>query len=151
MNTKKRTLAAAVVALLLLVTQLCACAPKSDEELIRDRIDSFMSDYNDGDLDEALENLTTKTKTATQAILSMAESFGSMLGMEISLSDMFTLGIAITGDDTLKVTIDSVTIEDETNATADGKLSLGGIEEYDIRFVMLKEDGDWYIDNMVQE
>ena len=154
MNIRKRTLLAAV-AVLLLLTQLCACSSKSDEELIRDRIENFMSDYNDGDLDAALENLTPKTRNATQAILNMAESLGGLFGLDgISLSDMFSLGLAFSDDEMLKVTVQSVTIQDEENATAETELSLNspvGDAAYSIRFVMQKKDGDWYIDNLLQQ
>lgn len=148
---------ALALALFTVLALFCGCSAKSDEELIKDRINSFMKAYNSGDMDGVSESLSSKTRAATKAIFSMAEAMGGMLGMDgVSLSDLFSLGVAIAGDDVLDVSIGNIDITDEENATVETTLSLsyGDLVEktdYSISFVMVKEDDDWFIDNMIQK
>ncbi len=154
----KTRITALALALLTVLALLCSCAAeKSDEELIRDRIDSFMKAYNSGDMDGVFESLDTKTRNATKAIFSMAEAMGGMLGMDgVSLSDLFSLSVAVAGDDVLDVTVSNINITDGENATVETTLSLGygdlvSETDYSITFAMVKEDGDWFISNMIEK
>ena len=64
----------------------------TDEELIRERVETFISAYNEGDMDTVLECLDAKSRNAMEAMLKLLGGIaGSYTGFEIDLKDLFSL------------------------------------------------------------
>ena len=142
-------------ALFLVIISVFCCffsgCKKSDEELIEARIEAFVDAYNDGDMDALLECMDRKSRKQLQATMNILGALsGALLGVDISLSDLFSLGISMTDEDWLTVTISNITVDGD-EAVVNGKMSLnnGHFTENDsVTFFMLKEDSDWYVQDM---
>lgn len=121
---------------------------KSDEELIKERVEKFTDAYNSGNFEEAVESMDAKTRNTAKAVMNIGEGlFGGYTGYNIQGSDLFTLGVAISGDDELlKIQLANLSVEG-ASAMATGVLSYGAVQiEADFSFI--KEGRDWYIKNI---
>jgi hypothetical protein len=147
-------------------TLLAGCGliePVTDEDLIRERIDTFCTCYNNGDLDGAIDCLCAKSRNTAKASLKLAEGIGkALLGdldlpdLGLSMSDMFGLGVGVMGeDDLLVIRITEIRISGDT-AVVTGVLDMNydfevgedhvkGPTGESVTIQMVKEDGDWYI------
>ncbi len=123
--------------------------PASDKEQIQTRIEQFVFAYNSGDFDQVTACMTAKTRNAFQALLSLLGGIaGSYTGIEVDLSDLFSLGIATESGDFMGLQISDIQINGNT-AVATTKMNLvGGMENQTIYFEMVYEQGGWYIDDM---
>lgn len=131
----------------------------TDEELIEVRIDSFVTAYNNGDINAVLECFDTKTRNTYKLAMSFTENIGGAflkditgLGIDVSLSDLFGFSVGIiSDDDLLSAEISNINISDEENAAVDVTLSYKDMQSElseDCTFIMLKEDGDWFIKDL---
>ena len=131
------------------LSSLTGCALfKSDKEKIEDRIESFISAYNSGDLGDALDCLDAKTKNAFKSSMALTEALSGMSGF--SISDLFSIGIGISEGDTLTVDIVDIEIEDEramVDVIVSYKDSAKELKEEKAFFTMVKEKQEWYIKN----
>ncbi len=125
---------------------------KSDEELIEDRISTFLSAYNAGDMEGVLECLDEKTRNMYQGMMNIAQGLG---GKGFGVSDLFAVGVGVTSDgDLLSVDILDIQFESEEKATVLTVLTYRDkYQEASDRtvFTMIKEDGDWFIADMEDE
>ena len=140
---------------ILLLTCLSACKKEkqpTNEELIENRITSFVTAYNDGDMEVVLECLDAKTRNAFQAMLNILGGLaGSAAGFNIDLSDLFSLGVSTTSGDFMELDITDITVIDGANATATTTMDLTGAGTQTIYFVMVYENEGWYIHDMTDE
>lgn len=143
-----------MLTLMLLIFQLFACDfQKSDESMIEARIDEFTTAYNSGDWDGVMKCLDSKTRNTCESLINLSESIGgAAFGVNIKLSDLFSIGVGlIPEDEILRISIVEVIIENEESATVDANLqfndSISDTEET-VTISMVKENGDWYIKNM---
>ena len=95
-----RRVVAVALAVLMLLTAMTACARKSDEQLIRERIESFVVAFNAADFEALAECLDTRNRNTLQSVFSVADSVGGALfknitgvGLDISLNDIFGLAM----------------------------------------------------------
>lgn len=154
----------AVVMTCMLVVSLGGCAfiaeflksletePKTDEQLIEERIERFAEVYNNGDYDGVLECLDTKTRNTVSAMMNVGAAILGEFGfdMGISLSDLFSLGVGLIGDDEiLTFDIHSIDVQSANLAVVEVtmKSAVGNLSEAAV-FTMRKEDDDWYIRNL---
>ena len=151
MKKKYRIISLGLV-LCLLALSLCGCqlfAPKSDEELIRERVKDFETALNTGDIDEALECLDAKSRNAYNAAFNIGESIlGYFIGFNIDMSDMFALAIGLNGGDMYSMKVYKVSITSDTTATVYLTATIqmyGEMETEDTTLDMVKEKGGWYI------
>ena len=144
-----KKLLALLLAVLLLIFSFSACVQKSDEEMIRDRIEAFLKAYNTGDSEGVLECLDAKTRNTFAALSQLSISFGGgMFSGSLSLKDMF--GIRIDEEELLSVDIVKINISSETAATVDVQMSYKNSYQNhseEAFFTMVKEDGNWFIKN----
>ncbi len=130
---------------------LFACGkPKSDEEMITERIDSFVNAYNTGDLDAVLDCMDAKTRNSFKGQFELAENLGSdLLGYSFDVYSMFGVGIGMTSeDDALEVSNLNIDMKGEEKATVEVDMSIQGVDggfSDKGYFTMLKENDDWYI------
>ena len=124
---------------------------KTDEEQIKDRIDSFLTAYNTGDGKGVLDCLDAKTRNKFEAAINITESIVGTFtkGCDISIYDLFAVGTGVLTDgELLSVEIQQITLTDEENATVDitmtYKDNLSEITD-DAVFVMVKENDGWYV------
>ena len=148
----------------LLLTFLVACktgdsnTPTTDntvtptnEELIEERIKTFLTAYNTGDMDAVLKCLDAKTRNAFQAMLNLLGGIaGSYAGFDIDLSDLFSLGVNTTSGDFMGLEITSIDIINETTAVATTNMELSGTS-MTIYFDMVYENDGWYISDMTDQ
>ena len=127
---------------------------KSDEELVRERIDTFVTTYNDGDFDGVLECFDTKTRKTLEATFNlMGGLIGGLTGFSFDLSDFFTLGVAMMDGDVLAIEVSEVSINGEQAvATAQlGFVDIGKESIEDVYITLVKENGDWFIQDMQED
>ena len=131
---------------------------KTDEEIIIERIESFEESYNNGDLEGFVENFSAKERRRLQAELSIANTLlGSLLGFQLDLSDLFSLGIGMQDADWLDVEVQEVKIkEDSALVKTNWKYveeTFGGtsLQECEMYFSMSKEDSDWFVKDITED
>lgn len=161
----KKTISILLI-LALTCTLLAGCGliePVTDEDLIRERIDTFCKCYNNGDLDGAVDCLCAKTRNTAKGALKLAEGLGGALFGELglpdlglSMSDLFGLGVGVMGeDDLLNIRITNIKITGDT-AVVTGVMDMNydldvgdehvkGPTNEAVTIKLVKEDGDWYI------
>ncbi len=147
-----------LLALVMMLTCFVSCknngdenktTPPTNEELITGRIETFLTAYNDGDMEVVLECLDAKTRNAFQAMLNILGGLaGSAAGFNIDLSDLFSLGVSTTSGDFMELEITDITVIDSANATATTKMFLTGAGTQIIYFEMVYENNGWYIHDM---
>lgn len=133
--------------------------PKSDEDLIYERIDSFLYDYNSGDMDALMDNFDSKMRNMTEGILGIGGSIlGEITGFDMDIGDMFGLSMGILGGEGDVLTardIDIVELEDDRAEVYLELVFDAGIDELDaasqpLVFIMTKEGSDWFISGMIE-
>lgn len=151
---KRMRLILSVILALSLIVCLCGGCDyfKSDEQLIRERIDDFKFAINAGDMEGAFECLDAKSRSTYEAMLNIGEGLiGGLVGFDISTSDLFALAMGTSSGDILSMEIQSIEITSETTATvtmsmtmSDDRMDLDeSVESAPLE--MVKEKGDWYI------
>ena len=144
----KIALLATIVVLLVLLFLMCFLNP-SDEKIIEDRIETFLTAYNQGDLDTVLDCFDTKSRNTLKPMLNLFGGFvGSLAGFSINISDLFSLGVNIRNEDCMYIKITDVEISNDKTALVTAVFSLEGDEARTIYFDMLYEKDGWYIKNM---
>ena len=139
---------------ILIVSNATACGMlKSDEELITERVDMFVFSYNKGDIDNAIECLDAKSRKIINATLNIGEGlFSGLTGFDISVEDLFALGVGFMTDDPLSMQILDIEFTSENTATVELGMTIKEVELGEEQSVddailyMVKEKGDWYID-----
>lgn len=134
---------AAVVSFLIFGTNLF----KSDETLIRERIQAYEDACNDGDYEAMLDCMDSETKAMMEGTMSIMDGlFSEGTGMDFGMSDMF--GLAGSMGDFFTVEITSIEIEGEyATVTVIMSADMYGYSESteEAELPMVKEKGDWYI------
>lgn len=147
-----------LLALVMMLTCFVSCknngeenktTPPTNEELIIERIETFLTAYNDGDMEVVLECLDAKTRNAFQAMLNILGGLaGNAAGFNIDLSDLFSLGVSTTSGDFMQLEVTDITVINSANATATTKMFLTGAGTQIIYFEMVYEHNGWYIHDM---
>ena len=137
---------AAVVSFLIFGTNLF----KSDETLIRERIQAYEDACNDGDFEAMLDCMDSETKTLMEGTMGLMDGiFSEGAGMDFGMSDMF--GLAGAMGDFFTVEITNIEIEGEyATVTVIMSADMYGYSEEteEAALPMVKEGGDWYIGGM---
>lgn len=125
---------------------------KSDEELIQSRIDQFLYAFNSGDTEGILECMDQKTRNGLQASVNMANALVGKTGFKLDFSDLFSMGVwQMSEGDVLEISDMIIEITGEDQARVDVTLSyedkMSEMED-EAFFTMVKEDGDWFIENL---
>lgn len=69
-----------------------------------------------------------------------------VVGFDIDLSDLFSLGIS-TAD--MDLTINNIDVEDNSNATVAATMHLNGVKQK-INFIMVYEVDGWFIHDIIE-
>lgn len=153
---KHRRFLAVIMMLLLCFSLLSACTfQKSDEELIESRIDQFLKAYNAGDMEAILDCLDTKTKNTYEAAMNIGNILIGKTGFDINLSDLFSISVGTMSEgDILTISDTTINISDDTKATV--YVTLGYKDKMNDTqekafFTMIKEDNDWFINDLESE
>lgn len=162
MKNIKTRLLCLVLALVMLLSCLVACdlgeaTKPSDETLIKKRITSFVSAYNDGDLEAVIACLDRGTRTELEAWINILKGVtGKLVGISFNLSDLFAIGAGLSGsmsgdDEILKVQIREIKIAQDGTAEANAILK-SGKETLAVCFQMeySEEEEGWFIHDMVE-
>lgn len=128
---------------------------KTDEEIIEERINTFLSAYNSGDYEETLDCLSPKMKNTMKGMTGLGETLlGGITGFNFNMSDLFGLGSGILSQgDVLTISNAKLNFESETKATVECSLTfnndlLGNKITQKSSFIMSKENNDWFIENI---
>lgn len=124
---------------------------KSDSEMIEDRIDTFLSAYNSGDLNAVFECFDAKTRNTYKAILGMGNSLAGMAGFGIDIYDLWAFSVGTMSDgEMLAIDIDDIEFVDETHALVYAEMryksAVNGYSE-SVEISVSKEDGDWFVND----
>lgn len=123
-----------------------------NEELITERIEVFLTAYNIEDMEVVLECLDSKTRNDFQVMLNLVGGLtGGSTGIDIDLSDLFSLGVSTESGSVTKLEITDITVRDSANATATTMMDFVGAEEQTIYFEMVYENDGWYIHDMTDQ
>lgn len=137
---------AAVVTFLIFGTNLF----KSDETLIRERIQAYEDACNDGDFEAMLDCMDSETKALMEGTMGFMDGlFQEGSGMDFGMSDMF--GLAGAMGDFFTVEITNIEIEGKyATVTVIMSADMYGYSEEteEADLPMVKEGGDWYIGGM---
>ena len=151
-----------IVALLLLMGLLtgfmCSCdnsglfgflKPPNDEEMIEERINTFVTAYNNGDIEEVKGSLTKKTRNQLDAILNLIGVFAKV-DVSTLFSSLFTLGAGMSEGDSIRIEILDISIENGEKAIVETNFAVPGAnQEAELTYIILiKEDGDWFISDI---
>ena len=152
MNTKSKGILSALLVILCAFSLVsCLLPQKSDEELIEERLNTFVDSFNSGDMDAVIGCFDKKSRNILQSAVNVGGSLlGKGLGFGVNMSDLFGLGIASAqpNGDVLSVTDRSIHVQSDTEATVDVTWTERyGKEETSApaQFIMVKEGKDWYI------
>lgn len=154
-----------VLVLVICLTTLTGCFDfRTDEEKITDRVNDFITAYNTGDMEEVIACFDATSRNMLEAMMGIGEGlFSEFAGVDISMSDMFALGVGFMSEDPLSMVINDITITSDTTAlvTIDATITISsefvdqdvfeseGIpteQSETLTLPMVKEDDDWYID-----
>ena len=130
---------------------------KSDEELIRDRIEEFVSSYNNGDFDAVVECLATKQRNQIKGQTKLLEGLGLGFGYggfslsgKIDYGSLFSMGVGNFDGDFMEIELQDLDIYDDNKANVYVTMTMLNKEE-PAKFSMVKEKGDWYIADMEED
>ncbi len=137
--------------LLVLYCFISCGAKKSDNELIEERVETFLTAYNAGDMDTVLECLDAKKRNALEAMLNIFGGLaGSYAGFDISMKDLFSLGVNVSEDDVMELEITDIKISSKKKAIAKAEMELYGKSEV-VYVVLVYEENDWYISDITDK
>lgn len=138
-----------VLLLCLFVLILQGCDFKSDEQMIRDRVSTFLRAYNSGDIEAAIDCMAAKTRSAYRSALNIGNALIGLTGFDIGVGDLFGLSTAMLSEgETLHLDVLDITITSDTTATVKADMRYQCYDEYTEEIVYLafvKEYDDWYI------
>ncbi|MBQ8146561.1 MAG: hypothetical protein IJ039_07230 [Clostridia bacterium] len=124
----------------------------TDEELITRRVNTFLTAYNDGDMDAVFDCLDAKTGNKFKALFNVVGGIaGGLLGIDIDLTDLFSLGVGVVDGDYMRLQINDINIVDESNAIVTATMDLQHSQTATIYFIMVYEKDDWYIHDMTDK
>lgn len=127
---------------------------KSDEQLIRERIQAYEDACNNGDYEGMLDCMDGATRSLMESSMGILDGiFSEGTGLDFGMTDLF--GFAGLMGDYCNIQITNITIDGD-HATVDIIMSMDvyGMEQQstEAQLPMVKENGDWYIggiDNML--
>lgn len=135
--------------ILIIISMVCGCALKSDEELIEERMNTFIKAYNAGDIDAVLECVDAKTRNTYKAVMNIGNSLIGLSGFQVSISDIFSLGVGIMSDgDILRCDNMDISLDSDRTATVRATIHYQDYEgSYSdtVNFTLVKENGQWYL------
>jgi len=147
-------IAAGVIILIVIIASLLGSGDggftpqKTDEELIRERVDTFLTAYNDGDMEEVLNCLDAKTKNTFNALLNvMGGLAGGLTGFNFDLRDLFSLGVAVMDGYSLRFDISGVEING-SKAVATATMNTSPTELSTVYISLIYENDAWYIQDI---
>lgn len=141
--------AALVTVVILVVVILNATnAFKSDEDLIRERIEALETAYNNTDWDGVMDCMDESTRAMMDMVMGFADGLLSdSIGFDIAMSDMFAMsGLALDGDYCQIEVLDIQINGDTAMVTVRMSMEMYGYSDaQEAALPMVKEGGDWYI------
>lgn len=151
MKTTRIRLAALLLAAVTLLSLLSGCdlfQKKSDEELIRDRINTFVEDYNNGDWDGVLDSMTASKRNTLKAMFNVVMRF--MPDYLPSMDELFSLSIAGMSSN-IRAEIQELRKVSDTAAEVDVIFTYSDTrtsKTSPVRFYLKKEKRNWFIDDL---
>ena len=128
-----------------------AQAPKSDEEQIQATLDKFVEEYNAGDFEGVLSCMEPVYANVLSVLFEMLGGYaGGKLGVDINMSDLFGLGVAMQGGDFIALTTQEIAISGY-HASVTTKMKLAPAVEETMYFLFIKEGQDWLIQGITDE
>lgn len=126
--------------------------PPTNQELIEQRVELFLTSYNDGDFETVLSCFDVKSRNTLRALFNVLGGVtGSLTGISLDFSDLFGLGVSTTDEDFMKLEIVSIGMIDSKNAIVSTKMNMPGAGTHTIYFEMVYENDGWYISNMTDK
>lgn len=128
------------------IVATCLFFFKSDEQKIRDRIDTFATACSESDIEGMINCFDSRTRKTYETMMSFTEGLmGGLTGFDLPLGDMVELfGMESGGQFEMKIEVHSVEINGDS-AEVEVTMDDGSTTESDV-IVMCKEDDDWYLD-----
>lgn len=153
MKLKRFFSLALVLAIFLLCLASCNLLKETekltDEELITRRIEAFSEAYNNGDMEAVFDCLDTKTGKKFKAIFNIVGGIaGSLIGFDIDLTELFSIGVGVVDGDYIKLQIKDINVVDDKNAVVTTVMDMQHSQTMTIYFIMVYEKDDWYIHDM---
>ncbi len=148
----KRVLALFLIAVFFSL-MLCACDfldlfAESDETKIENRIQTFVSDYNSGDVEAVMASMTKRTRRILESTFGI---LGSISGYDVKELFVygFSLGVLTSEGDYLFLEIVDIEVsEDSKKADANVVIKMDGSDTGAAVFKMKYENDGWYIDDI---
>lgn len=149
----------------LLIFSFVACQKKdtrTDEQKIRDRINTFVEEYNSGNVEEMFSCMDKRQRKLFETIYSIVGGLFKLIpyvGNTIDFADIYSLSFTVTDGEILELEIIEIIMVDEENATVVAKMGYnigyGGFtavdETAEVYLPMVKENDDWYIHDLTDD
>ena len=121
---------------------------KSDETLIRERIQLLEDALNQGDWDGIMDCLDRSGRAAMELTISFSDTlFSEFTGFELNLRDLLALGGIFMEGDEFHLKVTDIRIDGDratvTVVMSTDMYDLSQSEQYQIP--MIKENGNWYV------
>lgn len=144
----KRIIAVTVMACMIL-TMLAGCQLRSDEALIRDRMEEFRDAYNSGDMEALLDCFDRRTRNTYRSALNVGNALIGLTGFSVGIEDLFSLGVGVMAEgDVMAFGEMEIELLSDTKAQVTVELTYQDVEysdTYTATFKLVKEDNDWFI------
>ena len=125
--------------------------PPTNDEMIKSRISAFTTAYGNGSWEQTMASLSTRTRATLDAMMDILGGIGGgILGIDIDLRDLFTISINVTGTQFAELNITKIDYTTDSDAVVTTESDVYGNTVL-FYFVMVKEGGSWYIDNMTDK
>ena len=121
---------------------------KSDEELIRERVEEFETAYNNTDWDAMMDCMDESTRAMMEMVMGFADSIMSeAIGFDMAMSDMFAMrGLMLEGEFCEMEVVDIQINGDTARVTVRMTVDMYGYSDSEeMMLPMVKEGNDWYI------
>jgi hypothetical protein len=134
---------AVITVLVIAATAMYFIFYKSDEDRIKDRLNTFAAAYNEGDFNKLTDCFDPKTKTTLKSVAGIGSK---LLGLDVE--DLFGLvmgvGPSLTSKDTtIYITVHNINFTSDTTAKVDITFHFGE-EKDDLTLEMMKSGGKWF-------
>ena len=126
---------------------------KSDETLIRERIQALEDAYNQADMDGVMDCFDESTRAAAEMMMGAADGiFSNATGLDLGLGDLAQAGGVLLDGHNFKIHIDGIKQDGDTaivTITLEVNL-LGFSNSEQTQLPMIKVKGDWFIGGILE-
>ncbi len=127
--------------------------PKTDEEKMQATLEKFEKEYNDGNFEGVLECMEPKMRNTMRALFNTLVGIaGGKLGVDVTFTDLFSLGVGMEEDDFIEFDIQDIACQaDEGIGCITAYMNLAPATEGVMYIYFVEEKGEWLISDITDK